>query len=88
MEVAPGEFPIEALRSKSPVMLITSNGRLTPPTTPFKMRSALVPSLFASKFTVRSRALSAASLRKVLVKVILLSVVVKITSALKVTASW
>ena len=51
-EVAPGEFPIELFKSRSPVIAITSNGRLAPPTIPLIIKSAVVPLLFASRFMV------------------------------------
>ena len=77
---------MDALRSKSPVKVMTSKGKLAPPTIPLKIKSAEVPPPLPSKFTVRSRDVSAASLRTVLPKVILLSSVVRVTSSLKVTA--
>ena len=54
MEVAPGEFPIELFKSRSPVIVITSNGILAPPTIPLIIKSADVPLLFASRFIVKS----------------------------------
>ena len=71
IDVAPGELPIEAFKSRSPVMVMTSSGRLAPPTIPLKIRSADVPPPLPSKLTVRSRGVSAASLRSVLPKVML-----------------
>ena len=86
MEVAPGEFPIELFKSRSPVIEITSNGRLLPPTIPLMIKSAVVPLLFASRFMVKSLGVSELSLLTVPLKVMLLSVVVNVTSVDNTTA--
>ena len=79
---------IAAFRSRSPVMLIAPSGLVAPKVSAValpKMTSAVVPSLLPSRLMVNARALTPSE-SMVPLKVMLLSVVVKVTvAALKVT---